>query len=73
MSGFLLDTDIPSEMLRPRPDASVADWLVHGLTLATRNVKDFAGLGVMAFNPGIGARGFQNCPPGSGVLKFLKG
>jgi predicted nucleic acid-binding protein len=27
MSGFLLDTNIPSEMLRPRPDASVAAWL----------------------------------------------
>ena len=27
MSGFLLDTNIPSEMLRSRPDASVAAWL----------------------------------------------
>ena len=27
MSGYLLDTNIPSEMLRPRPDASVAWWL----------------------------------------------
>ena len=27
MSGFLLDTNIPSEMLRPRPDASVSAWL----------------------------------------------
>jgi predicted nucleic acid-binding protein len=27
MSGFLLDTNIPSEMLRPRPDASVVAWL----------------------------------------------
>src|SRR5271163_3013083 len=26
MSGFLLDTNIPSEMLRPRPDAKVAEW-----------------------------------------------
>jgi hypothetical protein len=25
MSGFLLDTNIPSEMLRPRPDANVAE------------------------------------------------
>ena len=27
MSGYLLDTNIPSEMLRPRPDPSVAAWL----------------------------------------------
>ena len=27
MSGFLLDTNIPSEMLRLRPDPSVAAWL----------------------------------------------
>ena len=139
MSGFLLDTNIPSEMLRPRPDANVSAWvkrqanetlfvsvvtmgelrrgvtllaeqsprraelermiheevpswfqdrilpvtrtiaerwgvldgerqlagrplniadgmiaaraLEHGLTLVTRNVKDFAGLGVAVFNP----------------------
>lgn len=27
MSGFLLDTNIPSETLRPVPDAKVARWL----------------------------------------------
>ena len=27
MSGVLLDTNIPSEMLRPRPDANVAAWV----------------------------------------------
>ncbi|HTU44869.1 MAG TPA: type II toxin-antitoxin system VapC family toxin [Bryobacteraceae bacterium] len=27
MSGFLLDTNVPSEMLRFRPDANVAAWL----------------------------------------------
>lgn len=27
MSGFLLDTNIPSEMLRPRPDANVSAWV----------------------------------------------
>ena len=27
MRGFLLDTNIPSEMPRPRPDASVAAWV----------------------------------------------
>jgi predicted nucleic acid-binding protein len=28
-----------------------ATALEHGLTIATRNVKDFAGLGVTIFNP----------------------
>lgn len=27
MNGFPLDTNIPSEMLRPRPDANVAAWV----------------------------------------------
>jgi predicted nucleic acid-binding protein len=27
MSGFLLDTNIPSETLRPVPDTKVARWL----------------------------------------------
>jgi predicted nucleic acid-binding protein len=27
MSGFLLDTNIPSEMTRPFPQRSVAQWL----------------------------------------------
>ncbi len=27
MSGFLLDTNIPSEVSRPRPDANVTAWL----------------------------------------------
>jgi predicted nucleic acid-binding protein len=27
MSGFLLDTNVPSELSRPRPDAVVAAWL----------------------------------------------
>jgi toxin FitB len=27
LSGFLLDTNIPSEMLRPRPDANVTAWV----------------------------------------------
>ena len=27
MSGFLLDTNIPSEVLRPLPDSNVATWL----------------------------------------------
>ena len=27
MSGFLLDTNVVSELVRPRPDPRVADWL----------------------------------------------
>jgi hypothetical protein len=27
MRGFLLNNNIPSEMLRPRPDANVAAWV----------------------------------------------
>jgi predicted nucleic acid-binding protein len=32
-SGFLLDTNVPSEMLRPRPEANVIAWI-------KRQVKD---------------------------------
>jgi predicted nucleic acid-binding protein len=31
MSGFLLDTNIPSELLRPHPDAHVAAWVKRQL------------------------------------------
>jgi predicted nucleic acid-binding protein len=27
MSGFLLDTNVPSELIRVRPNARVASWL----------------------------------------------
>jgi predicted nucleic acid-binding protein len=27
MSGFLLDTNIPSELTRPMPDSRVSDWV----------------------------------------------
>ena len=27
MSGFLLDTNVPSELIRPLPDPSVGNWL----------------------------------------------
>jgi predicted nucleic acid-binding protein len=27
MKGFLLDTNVPSEMTRPRPQSSVSEWL----------------------------------------------
>ena len=68
MSGFLLDTNIPSELIRTRPAPRVGEWvysqdeesaagmiaataLEHNLTVVTRNVKDFAGLGVAVLNP----------------------
>jgi predicted nucleic acid-binding protein len=41
MTGYLLDTNIPI----------AATALEHDLTLVTRNVKDFAGLGVVLLNP----------------------
>lgn len=38
------------------PDGQIAATaLEHRLTLGTRNVKDFAGLGVTIFNPWEGA------------------
>jgi predicted nucleic acid-binding protein len=40
MNGFLLDTNIPSELVRPQPEPKV-----------TRNTKDFDGLGVALLNP----------------------
>lgn len=36
------------------PDGMIATALEHGLTLVTRNVKDFAGLGVDLLNPWMG-------------------
>jgi hypothetical protein len=92
VSGFLLDTNIPSESWRVRPDPNVAAWfgervlpvtqaiaerwgvldahrqrigrplavadgmiaataLENGLTLVTRNTKDFTGLGLEMLNP----------------------
>jgi predicted nucleic acid-binding protein len=40
MSGFLLDTNVLSEVLRPLPDANVAAWL-------KRQAKDFLFLSVV--------------------------
>jgi predicted nucleic acid-binding protein len=41
---------------RPERDAMIAATaLVHGLTLATRNTKDFEGCGVPVFNPWLHA------------------
>ena len=63
MTGFLLDTNVPSELTRPQSDPRVEEWLdeadgliaatalEHGLTVVTRNVRDFDGRGVEVFNP----------------------
>ena len=82
---YLLDTNVISELRKPRPHGAVLAWrqavdntnlqlasvslgaiqagieitreqdaaiaLVHGLTVVTRNVKDFDGFGVELFNP----------------------
>jgi predicted nucleic acid-binding protein len=31
MRGFLLDTNIPSELMRPRPDPNVTAWIESAL------------------------------------------
>ena len=47
MNGNLLDTNVPSTA-----DGMIAATaLEHDLTVVTRNVRDFAGLGVVVFNP----------------------
>jgi predicted nucleic acid-binding protein len=77
VNGYLLDTNVPSELSRDRPEPRVVEWLKiqrvtklflsvvtigeirkiaataieHGLTVVSRNVKDFAGVGVDIFNP----------------------
>jgi predicted nucleic acid-binding protein len=69
VNGYLLDTNVPSEFSRDRPEPRVVRWLKSqpvetlflsavtigeirkGLTVVTRNVKDFAGLGVVVLNP----------------------
>ena len=66
MSGFLLDTNVLSEFKRrilsaqsfdrgkPLPNIDgviAATALEHDLTLVTRNVKDFGGLGLTLLNP----------------------
>lgn len=78
---YLLDTNVVSELRRPRPNPEVVHWVeglaedqmflsavtmsatliqdamiaatakVHGLTVATRNQRDFLALGIPSFNP----------------------
>jgi predicted nucleic acid-binding protein len=55
MSGFLLDTNVPSETLRPRPNANVSAWI-------KRQPKDVQFLSVVSV--GELRRGFILMPPG---------
>ncbi len=47
---ILLDTNIVSEVMRPRPDVQVIDW-PNQCAIATRNTKDFNRCGVRLINP----------------------
>jgi predicted nucleic acid-binding protein len=60
VGGFLLDANVPSELTRAVPQVRVSGWVdaqdnaslyLSVVTVVTRNVKDFAGLGVTVFNP----------------------
>jgi tRNA(fMet)-specific endonuclease VapC len=55
MSGFLLDTNVPSETLRPRPNANVSAWL-------NRQAQDSQFLSVVSV--GELRRGFTLMSPG---------
>ena len=56
-SGFLLDTNVVSELMTPRPSRGVVAWVdttpedLLYLTFVTRNTKDVASTGVPVFNP----------------------
>jgi len=56
MRGYLLDTNIPSETLRPRPDANVSAWLKS-------QVKDSQFLSVVTM--GELRKGATLLPPGA--------
>ena len=56
MNGYLVDTNVPSELTNSRPDERVVRWLdeanakEHGLVVVTRNDRDFEGLGLDVLN-----------------------
>ena len=48
----LVDTNIFSELMRAQPDMLIAATAqIHGLTVVTRNVRDFDGCGIAVLNP----------------------
>jgi len=55
VSGFLLDTNIPSELIRTRPDPHVQDW-IYG--------EDEQSLYLSVVSIGEFRRGFVMLPPG---------
>ena len=62
---IVLDTNVVAELMRPKPSPQVVAWadgldpeaviaatvLAHGKSLATRNLADFADLGLQLINP----------------------
>jgi predicted nucleic acid-binding protein len=62
---ILLDTNVLSELVKPRPDPRVVTWTRHSAAalampataaandcaLATRNVEDFTATGLQLINP----------------------
>ena len=58
MIGWLLDTNVLSELRRPRPEPKVlafvaATALHHDLTLVSRDSGDFENARVRLFNPWV--------------------
>ncbi len=53
MSGYLLDTNVLSELTRDIPDPRVVTLIAQAndLAVATRNVADFQHLNVAVVNP----------------------
>jgi predicted nucleic acid-binding protein len=52
---YLIDTNVVSVIAKRRRNSGVLDWLTatkaRGWTLVTRNLKDFANLGIDLHNP----------------------
>ena len=63
MSGFLLDTNVISELVKAQPEPRVTAWIEatdesliylsvhHNLTLVTRNRREVVATGVPVFSP----------------------
>ena len=53
MTGWLLDTNVVSELRKKRPDSHVKAWS-DAQAVCTRNEGDFRKTGVSVFNPWVG-------------------